>query len=56
MSLSRRVSRQRSSTPESLGRRVSVLLTNWLWIPVILHYDLAVRRLLKGVAIARATA
>jgi hypothetical protein len=28
---------------------VSVVLTNWLWIPVILYYDLSVRRLVRSV-------
>lgn len=28
----------------------SVFLTNWLWIPVIIYYDLAVRRLVRSVA------
>lgn len=27
---------------------LSVLLTNWLWIPVIFYYDFAVRCLLRG--------
>jgi len=36
---------------------ISVLLTNWIWIPVILYYDLAVRRLVRGAAtgVAQAT-
>jgi hypothetical protein len=32
---------------------ISVILTNWLWIPVILYYDVAVRRLMRSDAIAR---
>lgn len=39
---------------------ISIVLTNWLWIPVILYYDLSVRRLGRGAAatgtaLARAT-
>jgi hypothetical protein len=30
----------------------SVFLTNWLWIPVIIYYDLAVRRLIRDATIA----
>ena len=26
---------------------LSIFLTNWLWIPVIIHYDVAVRRLVR---------
>ena len=30
---------------------LSIFLTNWLWIPVIIHYDVAVRRLVRRSAV-----
>jgi hypothetical protein len=29
---------------------ISILLTNWLWIPVVFYYDFAVRRLVHSAA------